>query len=282
MSLWRIESVDDRGIEQLREHYLIERELAAKLRNATREERRNLYGSVYDELFRRVPLHPGLIRKKSPQDTQIAVSGQLRFLRRFLKKDITFLELGPGDCSLSFAVAPMVRKVYAVEVSATFAENAAPPPNFELILTNGCSIDVPPNSVDVAYSNQLLEHLHPEDALEQLQNLHRVLKPGGIYVCITPNRLNGPHDISRNFTEVATGFHLREYTIGDMDEVFRQSGYSRISSYIGLKGKFCKLPLITFKSIETSLALLPSYWRKSLANSLPLRLFMTNRVVATK
>ena len=39
-----------------------------------------------------------------------------------------------------------------------------------------------------------------------LANLYRALKPGAVYVCITPNRLSGPHDISLYFDSVATGF----------------------------------------------------------------------------
>jgi hypothetical protein len=31
-----------------------------------------------------------------------------------------------------------------------------------------------------------MEHLHPEDAFEQLRNIIRALAPGGRYVCITP------------------------------------------------------------------------------------------------
>jgi predicted SAM-dependent methyltransferase len=37
-------------------------------------------------------------------------------------------------------------------------------------------------SVDLAYSNQLMEHLHPDDASEQLANVYRALKPGGVTV----------------------------------------------------------------------------------------------------
>jgi len=273
---------DDRGYALLREHYLIERELADKLRAANREERRHLYRSVYNELFERVPLHPGLIRKGSTEDTKIAVSSQLRFLRRFLRKDQTFLELGPGDCALSFAVAPMVQKVYAVDVSSTIAENPATPANFELIISDGCAIDVPPNSVDLVYSNQLLEHLHPDDALEQLQNVYRVLKPGGKYVCITPNRLNGPHDISRNFTDTATGFHLREYTVGEGSGLFYRAGFSRVSAFFGVKGRFFRLSISVFKSFETMLEMLPSALRKLVANNLPCRLFLPVRLVATR
>ncbi len=55
--------------DQLREHYKIEKGLATRLRNASREERLHLYSFLYDELYRLVPFHPQLIRKRSPEQT---------------------------------------------------------------------------------------------------------------------------------------------------------------------------------------------------------------------
>lgn len=186
---------------------MIERELADKRRAANREEPRHLYRFVYDELYERVPFHPGLTRKVSPEGTRLAVSA---FLRRFHHKDQTFLELGPGDCALSFAVPSIVHKVYAVDVSSRITESSATPPNFKLIISEGCGLDIPPDTLDLVYSYQALEHVHPDDVIEQLQSVYRSPKPGGKYVRITLNRLDGPHDISRYFTRAATGFHLRE------------------------------------------------------------------------
>jgi hypothetical protein len=83
---------ENRTKEQLREHYDIERELANRLRNASPQERRYLYSSLYDELFKQVPLHPLLTRKSSPQETELALSAHMRYIKPFLGKDITFLE----------------------------------------------------------------------------------------------------------------------------------------------------------------------------------------------
>ena len=141
-------------------------ELANRLRNASRQERRHLYASLYDEMYRRVPLHPQLTRKSSPEETQQAVASQMKFIKRFLSRDATFLEIGAGDCALSFEVARRVKRVYAVDVSDEITRHSTPMPNFQLILSDGSSVPLPPNCVDVAYSNQLMEHLHPDDAFD--------------------------------------------------------------------------------------------------------------------
>ncbi len=85
-----------RSPEQVREQYEIEKALAAQLRAGTRDERKRLYGKLYDELCRRVPHHPLLTRKASAAETERDVKRQLRLLARFISKDTTYLEVGPG------------------------------------------------------------------------------------------------------------------------------------------------------------------------------------------
>jgi len=138
-------SVDDERTEdRVRDHYEIERELAGRLIDSTREERRRLYHELYDELYRRVPDHPMLTRKQSAEERALAVGGQMKFLRRFLRADSTFMEIGVGDCALSFAVAERVRQVYAIDVSDESTRSRNTPANFQLVLIDGCSIQLPP------------------------------------------------------------------------------------------------------------------------------------------
>lgn len=234
---------ETRTMEQIREHYEIEKELADRLRHAPREERLSLYSSLYDELYRRVPLHSMLTRKASPARTEMMVRLQLKFLYSFLKRESRFLEIGPGDCALSFEVSRLVKEVYAVDVSQEITKSPSVPQNFRLFLSDGCSVPVPPESIDVAYSYMVMEHLHPDDAFHQLGQIYQSLAPGGIYICITPNRLTGPHDISKYFDEFATGFHLREYTTLELSDLFRKVGFSRVRAYVGAKGSYVSFPV---------------------------------------
>jgi len=113
----KIPATEKRNFQQLKEHYEIEKELAGRLRNAPKEERKQLYASLYDELFKRVPHHPQLTRKGDSEDSRERVARQMRFLNDFLHPETIFLEVGSGDCSLALEVAKRVRKVYAVDVS---------------------------------------------------------------------------------------------------------------------------------------------------------------------
>jgi len=275
-------SDETRTMAQIREHYGIERELAARLRSASRLDRRSLYTELYNELYRRVPLHPQLTRKASPEEAMRAVAAQMRLLRPFLGPEVTFLEIGPGDCALSLEVARSVKQVYGVDVSDMITSRRDTPPNFRLVLSDGCSIPVPQGTVTVAYSNQVMEHLHPDDALEQLANIYSALAPGGIYICITPNRLNGPHDVSRLFDDVATGFHMKEYTTGELQRLLRGAGFSSARQSVGLKGHDFDLPVPLVAAIESVLSGLPVGARNSLSGMPLLRKILGVRLIAAK
>src|SRR5207248_1390955 len=110
-----IESGEPRTQEQIREHYEVERELADRLRRAAPQERLQLYSSLYDERNRRVAHHPLLTRKASAEETRQAVAAQMRLLQRFLSSETVFLEVGAGDCGVSFEVAQQVHQVVAID-----------------------------------------------------------------------------------------------------------------------------------------------------------------------
>jgi SAM-dependent methyltransferase len=272
----------DRAPAQLWEQYQVEKDLAARLRNAPRLERRKLYSSAYDELFRRIPHHRQLTRKMSLEQIAAHVCLQLRLLGRFLNADTCFLEIGAGDCALSLRVAESVRRVYALDVSTLLTQDVRIPRNFELILSDGVSIPVPRGSVTLAYSNQLMEHLHPEDAAEQLANIYEAIAPGGAYVCITPNRLTGPHDISQYFERTASGFHLKEYTIAELRAIFRRAGFRRTVQYARLRGVYFAVPAWLTSLVETAFGALSPAARSRLSHNKLLRGLLEIRLVAWK
>ena len=268
--------------KQIRDHYEIEKRLADRLRAASKADRRTLYTSLYDELFRLVPYHYQLAKKKSPESQRAFVETQMKVLDRLLDEDQTFLEVGAGDCALSFHVAGRVKKVCAVDVSSTVTKVSDEPENFELILSDGCSIPVPENSIDIVYSNQLMEHLHPDDAREQVRNILKALVPGGVYYCSTPNRLNGPHDISKAFDREATGFHLKEYTVTELSALFGAAGFSRVRLFVGAKNTYFAIPIFPVRACEFILERLPYRLRRRLASSRILRSVLNVRLMGVK
>jgi SAM-dependent methyltransferase len=262
---------DTRSAREIRRHYEVEKELAAQLRNSSREERTTLYASLYTDLITSqvvLPTHP-----------PSATSTHLRMIDRFLDADAVFLEIGAGDCALSLAVAERVRRVYAIEVSTAITAGAAPLENLEILITDGLDIPVPPNSVTLAYSNQVLEHLHPDDVVDHFRDVYTALAPGGRYVCITPNRLIGPADVSKYFDPVPTGFHLREYTAGEVASLMQLAGFDRVEAWTTRKGISVRVPWWLVNGLERTLSRLPRTSVRRMGRALPLRIVLGCYVV---
>lgn len=284
MNLFQVPQDETRSPAELNEHYEIEKELASRLRNSDKRQRReqHLYMQVYDELFKRVRNHPQLTKKINPALKEREIAHQKRLITPFLNPQSVFLELGPGDCQLSFAICRDAKKVYAVDVSLEITKDLAQPKNFELLFSDGASIPLPPGSVDFAYSNQLMEHCHPDDAVEQLENLFHCLAPGGRYLCVTPHRFSGPHDISCFFSEVATGFHLKEYTNRELYSLFTKIGFKRVVVFWGARNIFLRLPIQAILCIEDILGILPFRLRRFLSGAFPFKQCLGIRLLAMK
>ena len=240
--------------EMLREHFEVERELAQRLMSASRTERTRLYSQVYDELFERIPFHPQLRRKEAKVGARNRVPTSLK---QYLSPESSFLEIGPGDCQVSFAVAGVVARVYAVDVSSVVSESAETPENFSLILSDGSSIDVPEGSIDVAFSDQLMEHLHPDDSVAQLRNIARAMRQGGRYICCTPHRYGGPADVSRFFRRKAEGFHLHEYTLAELYALVKEAGFRRVALLKRFGNEYHEIPIWIGLAVERLMALVP-------------------------
>jgi SAM-dependent methyltransferase len=270
---------DTRSADRVLAHYVLERELSNRLRRASREARSLVYTEVYRELYALLPDHPQ--RRPNPNGSA-RVDGQLYRIAGRLQPQSVFLEIGCGDAALGFAVARQVRTAYGVDVTDALIDFAAAPRNFRFLCTGGVEIPLPAEAVDFAYSNQLLEHLHPDDAADQLREVYRVLKPGGRYMCITPSRVTGPHDISCYFDYEATCLHLREYDYGSLCALFRDAGFQHFSCSASIRGRELRLPYAAIRALESSLLSLPAPIRARLTRHSSAQTVLGLNVIAAK
>jgi len=271
-----------RSNQQIKEHYLLEKNLADILRHSGREERKNLYTATYEKLFQSLPHHPQLTRKFDADEQEMHVASQIQFIKPLLKPEFIYLEIGPGDCSLTFKVASYVKKAIAVDITEMITQKLQRPPNFRFIITDGREIPLPLSSINLAYSNHLMEHLHPDDAFEQIINIYDTLATGGKYFCITPHRFNGPHDISKYFDDVATGFHLKEYTILELERIFRKVGFSKVKVVYLIKERLIQIPSSLIKIIEVLLNCLTPPLRRKIASWRIFKFLLGIKLIAIK
>jgi SAM-dependent methyltransferase len=269
-------SADPRTPERIRHHFEVERELALQMRQSTRKERTELFKTLYTQLFERVPDHPRLTRRETPESSRLKVESQLRLLHPFLHKDTVFVEFAPGDCRLASAVAKEVRSVVGVDISDQRSEGEQFPANLELIVYDGYNLPVPEARADVIFSYQFLEHLHPEDVDAHFSLARRLLKPGGVYIFDTPHRYSGPHDVSRHFGNTLQCFHFQEWTYREMRKLLVKNGFAKTCMYRAGKPRLSKALNLANDLVETMLGLFPS----RICQRLSVRLFPSVAMVA--
>lgn len=105
----------------------------------------------------------------------------------------TLLEIGCGTGIHLFALAPRFQHSIGIDLSPAMLERAArlrlalpQPERVELICAPAETLaGVQSDSVDVALCVGVLEHV--PDKLAVFCQIQRVLKPGGAFVCLTPN-----------------------------------------------------------------------------------------------
>ncbi len=177
----------------------------------------------------------GLLRRRAPERAMAVAAAPpssdapLQLLSKFLTRDSAFLEVAATDCSLSLSLAESVRRVYAVARSAVVTGTRRFPANFHLIAAEGNCIPVPQASVDLAYSNGLVDQLDPEQTCEQLASIQRALTRGGVFICCARNRLLG--------TGVAP-----PHTFGELRAMLRKVGFRTVAQHARCAGANVTLP----------------------------------------
>lgn len=220
----------------------LEFEYAAELRSVDAAAREDLYGEAYSS----VAAHR-TFKSIAPEDRTAGTSQLLvQQLRRFIAPSDEVLEIGCGRGYTCMKLAPHVASIIGTEVSEPSIREARAL-LVEHGLTNASILNVsathllsafPEKKFDTAVSIEVIEHLHADDAQEHLRQIFFMLKPGGKYILTMPNRLNGPHDITREeypSEKKALGFHLNESTYTDMIRVMSAIGFSSFYSFRSLR-----------------------------------------------
>ena len=217
-----------------------ESELAQQLLNATDEERPRLYGPAYDQIYG--------MSLPSREDTALsqtfgAEPYMLPHLLRLSRPGDAVLEVGCGCGFLSLELARRGRDVTGVDVSRVAIETArrhaeklaVRRPTFQV--ENAGHLPFPDNHFSLVFSVEVVEHLHERDVPAHLAEVFRVLRPGGAYWLLTPNRLQGltvqdrfgvDHDHGEG--DETYDVHLKEWTYGELTPLMRSAGFERLRS----------------------------------------------------
>jgi ubiquinone/menaquinone biosynthesis C-methylase UbiE len=212
-----------RSREDLRAQFEFERQQRTRLLQSTREERPAMTSQIYDELFERFPEHSAL--------TETA-AGRAEFGRRraglilpLARPGQKVLEVGcgRGDALVALAAGGLV--CYGLEPSRRMLGLAPKVPGVSISYGTAERLEIADASFDLVFSQQVLEHLHPDEVPVHFREAWRVLRRGGVLAVETPNRRTGPQDVSRGFTPTAEGLHLKEWSVRELADEIGRAGF---------------------------------------------------------
>lgn len=138
------------------------------------------------------------------------------------------LEVGCGEGYGTAVLASAADQILGVDYDAlTIAHAAHTYPQACFVRGNLAALPVPTGSVDVLATLQVIEHVwnHPEFVHECL----RVLRPTGLLLVTTPNRLT----FSAGLDSPVNPFHTVEFAAAELVELLRRCGFE-IESVGGL------------------------------------------------
>lgn len=259
----------DRSYDQLKNHYQVEKSIAESLKCSDRDQRKLIYSTMYDELFDKVADHPRLTRRESDERTALANRSKFSVVGHYLDGSQTFLEFAPGDCRFVFEAANLVGRAFGVDISDQRRADDDVPDNFTHILYDGYDLsEIDSDSIDLVFSDQLIEHFHPEDTEHHFATVYRILKPDGKYVFRTPHYLTGPHDVSQYFSDEPECFHLKEWVYTEMRGLLLSLNYSGFECHWHARQYDFRMPYFYFALCEQVLGVFPKRFTRPIARYL--------------
>lgn len=154
-------------------------------------------------------------RMTTEKDGQIAFEHYHRYcLARDFCADLDVLDVASGEGYGSALLAGIAKSVVGVEIdpaSVAHARAAYPLPNLRFMAGDACALPLADACVDVVVSFETLEHVPNQAAF--LREMKRVLRPGGLFLVSTPDRL-----VYSAPLEVVNRYHVLELTPAEFAE----------------------------------------------------------------
>lgn len=211
-------------------HLERELELTARLLASTPETRREVFDECYTSLYRDLPWLKDSAGSRQRGDWPTLIG----------PPPARVYEVGSGQGGLAITLAEHGYDVTASEITL---ERGGDRPTHERLRweeTDGVNLEryAAAGSYDAVISNQVVEHLHPDDLTRHLRGAWILLRPGGVYALNTPLAWHGPADVSAVFGfDEPMGMHLREYTYGEMRDAARTAGFGTVKAPLALPGR---------------------------------------------
>ncbi|OSC39179.1 class I SAM-dependent methyltransferase [Mycobacterium decipiens] len=147
-----------------------------------------------------------------------------RLAPRCVDRDV--LEAGCGEGYGADLIANVARRVIAVDYDeAAVAHVRGRYPRVEALQANLAELPLPDASVDVVVNFQVIEHLW--DQAQFVRECARVLRPTGLLMVSTPNRIT----FSPGRDTPINPFHTRELNADELAGLLDDAGFAEVAMY---------------------------------------------------
>jgi SAM-dependent methyltransferase len=262
------------------EHWELEKSLREELLQTTTDNRWEVFESCYTKLYSELAWLNELTNDKTKESSDVSFGHWVDLIGSPPKK---IYEIGSGKGELISYLAGCGFECKATEITRERGSKwASTHPNLTWGISDGIHLDrfEPADFYDVAISNQVVEHMHPDDLLDHFRGVYTILKNGGVYIFSTPHASIGPSDISRVFQQnKPMGMHLKEYTYFETTNLLELAGFKKIYAPLRLPKKIRKLFAIHLNAKPSTAYLTYLCALEKLISTLPTQ---TTRRKATK
>lgn len=274
-------SKDMLNIDMVLKHWHLEKTLTKQLLESPKKNRRQIFYDAYNRLYNDLPWLRDTGSIDIRYSREVYQKKWQPIIGNIEKKKI--YEIGSGNGSLITTLASLGAICVATELSEKRPDKR-PLLNLEWHSTDGVHLTEyePQNTYDFVLSDQVIEHLHPEDILEHFKNVRAILNSNGRYIFFTPHYYMGPGDISRVFgCAEAEGMHLKEYKYAEIYKLLKSAGFKQVNILAkGLDTGALSISLQkAFLMLEQTLQLVKSlHLRKRLYNRLKKAFHLSNEI----
>lgn len=284
--------------EMVLTHWELEKRLRDELLESTPENRWDVFERCYSKLYSDLDWLNQLGKTDAPRDTPEVIYGHWKHVVG--SPPLRIYEVGSGKGQLIEYLAKSGFECKATEITRERGNKwVSPHPNLTWGVSDGIHLDQfePAGCYDVVISNQVVEHMHPDDLLDHFKAVAAILSSQGRYIFSTPHAYTGPSDVSAVFQrDQPMGMHLKEYNYSELGSLLSQAGFQQVDAPLRFPKKVRKwsgewlnprssrLYMTYLCNAEKTIARLPTQSaRRKAAKALKLLLFASNiMVVASK